>query len=192
MYEQVIAWQVIAWAGLALLLVLCLPFTGVQKLVLEVYAWALRLALLALLGTAAYLWFRPGHLPVEVTDTLNDSPRLRALLPEPGTPIFGISAAALVAAVFLPLLAVLDVSRQLAGRRLRRLRALSARPEAEAPLSPATEPQRGPSPAPRRTDRRAAADAMAQAGSRKPFRAADHPEQSPPLPAGREPSRRHQ
>ena len=187
MYEHVIA-----WAGLALLLVLCLPFAGIQKLVLDVYTWALRLALLALLGTAAYLWFRPEHLPVEVTDMLNNFPRLRALLPEPGTQIFGISVAALVAAVFLPLLAVLDVSRQLAGRRLRRLRALSARPEAEAPLSPATAPQRGPSPAPRPIDRRAAADAMAQAGSRKPFRAADHPEQSPPLPAGREPSRRHQ
>jgi hypothetical protein len=187
MYEQVIA-----WAGLALLLVLCLPFAGVQKLVLEVYAWALRLALLALLGTAAYLWFRPEHLPVEVTDTLNNFPHLGALLPEPGTQIFGISVAALVVAVLLPLLAVLDVSRQLAGWRLRRLRALSARPEAEAPLPPATAPQRGPSPAPRRIDRRAAADAMAEAGSRKPFRAADHPEQSRPLPAGPAPSRRHE
>jgi hypothetical protein len=187
MYEQVIA-----WVGLALLLVLCLPFAGVQKLVLEVYGWALRLALLTLLGTAAYLWFRPEHLPVEVTDTLNNFPRLRALLPEPGTPTFGISVAALVAAVFLPLLAVLDVSRQLAGRRLRRLRALSARPEAEAPPPPATAPQRGPSPAPRRADRWAAAAAMAEASPRKPFRAADHPEQPPPLPAGPGPSRRHQ
>jgi hypothetical protein len=187
MYEQVIA-----WVGLALLLVLCLPFAGVAKLVLEVYACALRVALLALLGTAAYLWFRPGDLPVEVTDTLNSSPRLRALLPEPGTQTFGISVAALVAAVFLPLLAVLDVSRRLAGRRLRRLCALSARPGGEATLPPAPAPQRGPSPAPRLIDRRAAADAMAEAGSRKPVRAADHPEQSLPLPAGREPSRRHE
>src|SRR5579884_3882749 len=108
MYEQVIV-----WAGLALLLMLCLPFAAVQKLVLEVYACVLRLALLALLGTVAYLWFRPEQLPVEVTDTVNDFPRLRALLPEPGTPNFGICAAALIVAGLLPLLAVLDVCRKL-------------------------------------------------------------------------------
>ena len=38
--------QVIAWVGLALLLLLCLPITGIQKLVLDLCAWALRLALL--------------------------------------------------------------------------------------------------------------------------------------------------
>src|SRR5262249_20437341 len=91
--------QVIAWVGLALLLVLCLPFARIQKLVLEVYAWALRLALLALLGAAAYLWFRPGDLPVEVTDALNDFPLLQAILPEPGTQPFGVCAAALLVAV---------------------------------------------------------------------------------------------
>jgi hypothetical protein len=112
MYEQAMYEQVLAWGGLALLLVLCLPLAAVQKLVLEVYGWVLRLAVLALLGTAAYLWFRPEHLPVEVTDTVNDSPRLRALLPQPGTPNFGICAAALVVAGLLPLLAVLDVCRK--------------------------------------------------------------------------------
>jgi hypothetical protein len=183
MYEQVIA-----WVGLALLLVLCLPFAGVQKLVLEVYGWVLRLALLTLLGTAAYLWFRPEHLPVEVTDTLNNFPRLRALLPEPGAQPFGISAAALIVAVLLPLLAALDVCRKLAGWRLRRLRVLTAGPEAEGPPPPAP----ASSPALRRVDRRAAADTMAEAASRKPSRAADHPEQSLPLPAGPGPARRHQ
>jgi hypothetical protein len=169
--------QVIAWVGVALLLVLCLPFGGVQKLVLEVYGWVLRLALLALLGAAAYLWFRPEHLPVGVTDTLNNFPRLRALLPEPGTQHFGICAAALFVAVLLPLLAVLDVTRKLAGARLRRLRALTAGPGAEKPRPPAPASQRGPSPAPRGVDRWAAADTLAAAGSRKPSRVADHPEQ---------------
>jgi hypothetical protein len=166
MYEQVMYEQVIAWVGMVLLLVLCLPFAAIQKLVLEVYGWALRLALLALLGAAAYLWFRPEHLPVEATDTLNNFPRLKALLPVPGTPNFGISVAALVVAVLLPLLAVLDVCRKLAGGRLRRLRVLAAGPVAEAP-PPAPAPQRGPSPAPRRVNRWAAADTMAEAASRQ-------------------------
>jgi hypothetical protein len=151
--------QVIAWAGLALLLLLCLPFARIQKLVLEVSAWALRLALLALLGAAAYLWLRPADLPAEVTDLLNNSPRLKAILPEPGAQHFGICVAAPLVIALLPLLATLDVSRKLAGWRLRRLRALAAAPP--------------PAPAPvgRRVDRRAAADALAEAGSRKAYRA---------------------
>ena len=160
--------QVIAWVGLALLLVLCLPFAGIEKLVLEVYAWALRLALLALLGAAAYLWFRPGGLPVEVTDTLNSFPRLKAILPEPGTRHFGVCAASPLVIVILPLLAILDVSRKLAGWRLRRLRALAAEPNVVA-SPPASELRSVP--VVRRVDRRAAADTLAEAGSRKPFRA---------------------
>jgi hypothetical protein len=165
--------QVIAWVGLALLLVLCLPFAGIQKLVLEVYARALRLALLALLGAAAYLWFRPGDLPVQVTDTLNTFPRLRGVLPEPGTQHFGICATSLIVVTLLPLLATLDVSRKLAGRRLRRLRALATEPKA-LEVSPA--PQPSPAPVVRRVDRRAAAATLAEAGSRKPLRAANQPE----------------
>src|SRR5947199_4392571 len=105
--------QAIAWVGLALLLMLCLPFAGVQKLVLEVAAWALRLALFALLGAAAYLWFRPGDLPAEVTDALNNSPRLKAVLPERGAQHFGICVAAPLVIALLPRLATLDVSRKL-------------------------------------------------------------------------------
>jgi hypothetical protein len=168
MYEQVLA-----WVGLVLLLALCLPLAGIQKLVLEVYSGVLRLALLALLGTGAYLWFRPDQLPGEVTDTLSNFAWLRDLLPQPETPYFGICAAALVVVVLLPLLAVLDVCRKLAGERLRRLRALAAGPAAEASLSPAPAPQHGPSPAPRRIDRRAAADTMAEAASRQPLRVAN-------------------
>jgi len=159
---------VIALVGLALLLALCLPFARIQKLVLELSAWVLRLALLALLGAAAYLWFQPGDLPAEVTDAsntfLSTFPRLKDVVPEPGTPYFGICAAAFFVSVLLPLLAVLDVSRQLAGGRLRRLRALAAAP-------PAVEPPPAPAPAVHPVNRRAAADALAEAGSRKPVRA---------------------
>jgi hypothetical protein len=158
---------VIALVGLALLAALCLPFARVQKVVLELSAWTLRLALLGLLGAAAYLWFHPGDLPAEAADAANAFlsafPRLKGVVPEPGTPYFGICAAALVVVVFLPLLAVLNVSRKLARRRLRRLRALAAAPQAVAP-APA------PAPVVHRVNRRAAADALAEAGSRKPIR----------------------
>jgi hypothetical protein len=165
--------QVIVWVGLALLLVLCLPFAGIQKLVLEICAWGLRLALLALLGAAAYLWFRPSELPVEVTDALNNIPWLRTILPEPGVHHFGACAAGLVVIVLLPVLALLDVGRRLAGRRLRRLGALADAPIVEektiVQALPAPEPK--PAPPPRRVDRRAAANTLARLGSRKPARA---------------------
>jgi len=168
--------QVIAWVGLALLLVLCLPFAGMQKLVLEVSAWALRLALLAFLGAAAYLWFRPQDLPVQVTETLEAFPGLGSILPEPGAQHFGICAAALIVVALLPLLAVLDVSRQLAGRRLRRLRDLAAAAKAaEGAAAPPTAPPR-PAPAVRRVDRRSAAATLAEAGSRKRIGAPNQPE----------------
>ena len=157
----------VALAGLAVLLVLCLPLARVQKLVLELSAWALRLALLAVLGAAAYLWFRPEDLPAQVTDALDTLPSLKAILPEPGAQHFGVCAAALLVIVFLPLLAVLDVSRKLAGWRLRRLRALAAEPKVVQP-PPASEPR--PAPIVHRVDRRAAADTLAKAGARKAVR----------------------
>jgi hypothetical protein len=157
----------IALVGMALLLVLCLPFARIQKLVLELSALVLRLALFALLGAAAYLWFHPGDLPAEVMDPsntfLSTFPRLRGVLPGPGTPFFGIWAAAFLMTVLLPPLAVLDVSRKLAGWRLRRLRALAAAPKVGEPPAP--------TPAVVRVNRRAAADALAEAGARKPLRA---------------------
>ena len=143
---------VIALGGLALLLVLCLPLAGVQKLVLELSAFGLRLALLALLGAAAYLWFYPGDLLAEVTDTsntfLNTFPRLKGVVPEPGTQYFGICAASCVVVVLLPLLAVLDVSRKLAGWRLRRLRALAAAPPVVATAAAPPVGATAPAPAP--------------------------------------------
>src|SRR5437870_1530087 len=132
--------QVIAWGGLVVLFLLCLPFAGIQKLVLDVYAWALRLALFAVVGAAAYLWFRPGDLPVQVIDALNTFPRLKAILPEPTAQHFGVCAAAPLVIVLLPLLAILDITRKLAGWRLRRLRALAAEPNVvQSP--PALEPR---------------------------------------------------
>jgi len=159
---------VIALVGLALLAVLCLPFAAVQKLVLELSAGVLRLALLALLGAAAYLWFHPSDLPAEVAETSNtfisNYPRLKGIVPEPGTAYFGVCAAAFVVTALLPLLAILDVSRQLAGRRLRRLRALAATPQVvDTPPAPAVVVHR--------VNRRDAADALAEAGARKPVRA---------------------
>jgi hypothetical protein len=171
MYEQVIA-----WAGLALLLVLCLPLPRIQKLLLEVSAWALRLALLGLLGAAAYLWFQPQNLPAEVTNTLEAFPLLGRVLPAPGAQNFGICAAALLAVPLLPLLCVLDVSRRLAGSRLRRLRALAAKVSAPEGASAPSAVAPTPASAVRRVDRRSAADALADAGSRKPVSPPNRPD----------------
>jgi hypothetical protein len=165
--------QGIVWAGLALVLLLCLPIAGIQKLLLDLYAWALRLALLAVIGAAAYLWVRPGDLPVAATNALDTFPGVKAILPEPGARHFGVCAAAPFVIMILPLLAILDVSRKLAGWRLYRLRALAAEPKVVQTLR-ASEPR--PTPLGRRVDRRAAADTLANAGSRKAFLAPDSPE----------------
>jgi hypothetical protein len=158
---------VVAWAGLALLLVLCLPFATISKFVLEVSALVLRVGLLALIAGAAYLWFRPAELPAQVPDTLNSFPRLREYLPDPASPYFGVCAAALIVLAMLPMLAVLDVTRRLAGRRLRRLRTLAVQPAVGTP--PAVEP----APVVRRVDRRGAAMTLAEVGTRKPVRLID-------------------
>jgi len=102
--------------------------------------------------------------------------------------------AAAITVVLLPFLAVLDVTRKLAGQRLRRLRLLTVAPRVETPAPvapvqasapPATTAPQGTAspaparrdtghPAPRRVDRRSAADTMASVSSPKPFRVADH------------------
>src|SRR5438045_2080820 len=107
MYEQVLA-----WAALAVLALLCLPFPGLQKLILTVTAWGLRLLLLALLVGAGYLWFYPEQLPREVSGELTYYPRLSANLPSPRSPYFGVCLAGPVVAALLPVLAVLDVCRK--------------------------------------------------------------------------------
>src|SRR5262245_12621510 len=134
--------QVLPWVGLGILLLLCIPFAPVQKLVLEVSAWSLRLAMIGLLAAGAYLWFRPGDMPADVSAVLADFPRLISWLPAQGSPAFALCAACCVVAIFVPVLAVLDVTRRLAGRRLCRLRDLtagSARPVAAVlPVKSAT------------------------------------------------------
>jgi len=157
---------VIACVGLAVLFVLCLPLAGIQKLILELSAWALRIALVALLGGAAYLWYDPGLLPPQVPEALSRLPWLQPYLPDPATPYFGTAVAAVIVTALLPLLAVLDVTRALAGRRLRHLRALTTQPVVEVVRTPVPVAQR-PVPVLRRTDRRAAADALAGVHSRQ-------------------------
>jgi hypothetical protein len=179
MYEQIIV-----GAGLALLLVFCLPFAGMNRLILEISTLVLRLAVLALLAAAAYLYFVPEQpIPTPVTDVLADIPAARDFLPEPGSPYFGLSIAVPTILALLPLLAVLDVTRNLAGWRMRRLRFLAARPVVEtpvvetpvvsgpvvqAPVVPAAVPQRGTAPILRRIDRRVAAETLTTATPRPP------------------------
>jgi hypothetical protein len=151
--------QIIAWVGLALLLLVCLPFARIQKVVLTVCAGALRLALLAVVGSAAYLWFRPEDLPAEVASTLdNVGPLLGPLMPTAGTPHFGVCIAGLIVLLFLPLLLVLDVGRKIAGLQIQPVRPVSEQPNVVA----------APPPVVRRTDRRAAAATLAEAGARLP------------------------
>jgi len=157
MYEQIIPWAV-----LGLLFILCLPIPVVRRFILAVTVWALRLALLALIGGAAYLWFRPSDVPAWVVDTAAAFPRLRDALPDPTTPNFGIAVAAIIVGAMLPVLAVLDACRRAA--RADRDRVRSAEPaggtSSEAPAEPARAPAQRP------TGRTAAADAIASAGSR--------------------------
>ena len=181
MSEQLIPWA--AWAGLVLLAVLCLPIGGCQKFVLALSAWALRLGLLAILAGGAYLYFRPGEMPAQVSNVLNDFPGVLRLLPDRAAPHFGLCLACLIAAPLLPLLMVLDVTRALAGRRLNRLRAIAdGRPEVGTVESarrtvvetvPAAPPLAPPvvdaTPVMRPIDRRTASTTLASAGSRIPI-----------------------
>jgi hypothetical protein len=165
MYEQVIA-----CAGIFLLLLLCLPIIGLQKLVLGIYGIGLRLGLVGLLGVATYFWFRPEQLPVQVFDLVQTFPQLGSLLPEPGTPSFGVCAAATITVALLPLLMVIDISRKTADAYLRRPLATTAA-AGNAVLTRPTPPseQGGARVAPRRVDRRAAANTMANLSSRHPL-----------------------
>jgi hypothetical protein len=62
-WETIMHVQILVGAGLVLLLILCLPIASIQKLVLEVYALALRLALLALVGPGRSCGFTPNVSP---------------------------------------------------------------------------------------------------------------------------------
>jgi hypothetical protein len=132
MYEQVLP-----WVGLCVLLVLCLPIPAIQKVILEVGTWSLRLGMVALLAGGAYLWFRPGELPAGVSRVVSDFPGLLSLVPDRGSAAFGLCLACWVVAALVPLLAVMEVTR-----RLYRVRELTARPVAlvrEAEVLPLAE-----------------------------------------------------
>jgi hypothetical protein len=126
--NEIIVVNILTWVGVGILFLMCLPFPRVSKLILEVSAFCLRLLLLATLVGGAYLWFHPEMVSAaEVHDFYQGlSPQLQQVIPAPGTPLFGLVLAGLAVLMYLPVLAVLDVCRQLAGQRLRRLRRLSS------------------------------------------------------------------
>lgn len=153
--------QIIPWVGLALLFVLCLPLPAVRRLVLGLTAVVVRLSLLAVLGGAAYLWFRPAELPAAVLDVLSACPRLLTFLPDPLTPNFGIAVAALVVGAVLPVLAIIDACRA-PERVVERVEPRPAPAVVEVPV--AVPPVRTPPVRP--AGRAAAADAITAAGAR--------------------------
>jgi hypothetical protein len=172
MSEQFVPWA--AWAGLVVLAILCLPIGGCQRFVLSVSVWVLRLALLAVLAGGAYLYFRPGEMPDRVANVLNDFPGLLSVLPDRAAPYFGLCLACLIVAPLIPVLAALDVTRALAGRRLNRLCAIAdGRPQVVTVESaPRTVVETAPPMAPpvveatpvmRPIDRRTASTAFASA-----------------------------
>jgi hypothetical protein len=141
MSEQ--ATVIAAWVGLAVLFFLCLPINSCRKFVLSITSLVLREALLAALVGGAYLYFRPGDLPSAVTDALTASPMLLRILPDPSASYFGLCLACLVVAPLVPVLAALDVTRILAGRRLAYLRAIAdGRPAVVSASTPPREPAR--------------------------------------------------
>jgi hypothetical protein len=166
--------HILLWIGLGALTLLCLPIPPVQKLVLEVSSWALRLGMIVLLACGAYLWFRPGELPAGVSRVLSDFPGLLSVLPERGSPAFALCLACWVVAALVPLLAVLDVGRKLT-QRMRPIHTLDAAPPAPtrvaSPVALAEEPTPAGLSILRPIERRRAADAMASAGSHPATRA---------------------
>jgi hypothetical protein len=160
--------HILLWVGLGVLTFLCLHVPHVQKLILEVSAWMLRLGMIALLAGGAYLWFRPGEMPAGMSGLLNDFPGFLSLFPERGSPAFALCLACGVVTALVPLLAVLDVSRKLAGRvcQIRTLTATPRTPIGKASrVSPSEEPMPIGVPILRPIERRKAAEAMASAGS---------------------------
>lgn len=161
--------SLLPWVGLGVLVLLCLPILPVQKWVVSVSAWALRLGMIALLAGGAYLWFRPNELPAEVSRVLNDFPGLLSLLPARGSPAFALCLACWIVAALVPFLAALDVARKSAGRvvEVQTPTPVAVVPiRAAAPAPPVEEPAPVGVPILRPVERRTAAEVMATAGSR--------------------------
>src|SRR5262249_41092179 len=99
---------------------------------------------------------------------------LLAILPDRSSEYFGICAASLIVIALLPFLAALDVTRKLAGQRLRRIRALTNESVTAAllaePVAPVIETPPEGVPVMRPVQRRAAANTIASTGSPGPTR----------------------
>jgi hypothetical protein len=155
--------DILPWVGLVILGLLCLPIPFMQRVILEVSMWALRLTIIALLVGGAYLWFRPGDMPSRVAAVLADFPGLLALLPDRGSPAFALCLACWLAAALVPIVAGLDVVRRLC---LVRTRPVVPVVEAEPVLPVAEQVEEMGVPVLRPVERRTAAAALATAGSR--------------------------
>ena len=156
-------YDILPWAGLGILLLLCLPILPVQRVVLAVSSWALRLALIGLLAGGAYLWFRPGEMLARVSAVLNDMPGLLALLPDRGSPAFALCLACWIVTALVPILAALDVTQR---RMLVRDRVVvEETPETVLPVGEPVVDEVGV-PILRPIERRTAAAALAGAGTR--------------------------
>ena len=159
--------DILPWVGLGVLLLLCLPILTVQRVVLDVSTWALRLALVALLAAGAYLWFRPGDMPDRVSAVLADFPGLLSLLPERGSPAFALCLACWIVTGLVPLLAAFELTRRRAAVRERVIVAETHAQETVAELLPLGEQvEEMGVPILRPVERRTAAAALAVAGSR--------------------------
>jgi hypothetical protein len=169
MSEQLLPWA--AWAGAVLLAICCLPVFGIARAVVEIATWVLRLALLALLAGGAYLFFRPSDLPAAVTNAVNTSPELTALLPNPSAAHFGLCAATVIAALLVPFLAVLEVTRRIACRRVVAV-SQTRREVVQAPVAEAIPAEPAPDAVPvlRPIDRRTASSTITSVWSRGPAR----------------------
>jgi hypothetical protein len=148
------------WVGLVVLGLFCLPIPFMQRVILQVSTWALRLAIIGLLLGGAYLWFRPDAMPPRVSAILADFPGLLALLPDRGSPAFGLCLACWLATALVPIVAGFDVARRLCLVRTRPV------VEAESVLPVAEQVEEMGVPVLRPVERRTAAAALATAGSR--------------------------
>ncbi|MCS6864477.1 MAG: hypothetical protein RMJ56_11605 [Gemmataceae bacterium] len=133
--------QIVPWLGLVVLLPLCLPIPSVQRGVLTIASWALRLALILLLGAGAYLTLQPGDVPPQLTAIVADFPSALGWLPPVGSPAFGLSLACVLVAPLIPLLAAIDVAKQAARwaqQALPKAVPATTAPPADGPSVPAT------------------------------------------------------
>jgi hypothetical protein len=155
-------YEFLPWLGLGILLFFWFPIPLTQKMLLIISCWAVRLAILGLLGFGVYLWFRPAELPGGVSRLFNDFPGLLTLVPPLSSRSFGLCLACWLAALLIPLLAVLDTSLRFYRSR-ERVNVMEMR---EVSLPTAEPVEEMGVPVLRPIERRTAAAALIAAGSR--------------------------